>query len=519
MTHTDIESTKSHILLAAYQAWGHTRPLCTLAARIVKSRSILVTLVTTRPFFDRVEKEISRNFSPEETSLKSRIRLVALATNEANPMDIMSLNISFATAYETLAKEEPLTCFKTGEQLPAVPSPDVAILDIFAEMMLRSVRKLSKKPVKVYCWMSASATSAYTLFGPAHRNTSGNLRATLEEEAQRTGKSLPEVAEEFFTEVKGKVIHVPGLPPMYDYELSPQEMVIKGPPILGPLQLAAVELINECDGILVATPECYEPTETVRAMREWFAETSRPVYAFGPMLPPFGQNATVNEKKQSANSGEIDELLERALKTHGEHSLVYISFGSVFWSVEPEKIWAFLDVMIEKKIPFIMSHGSPFAQVPDSVKEKVNAFGLGVLSPWSPQQAILAHPATGWFVTHCGFNSIMESLSFGVPMICWPYQADQPQNAVHLTDNLEVAYELIEVRNSLGLKPIYRNGKSSVGTIEAVREEAHRVLDSAFGEDGAKKRAKAVELQTAFEDVWAEGGSSLADLNRFLDTI
>ncbi len=103
--------------------------------------------------------------------------------------------------------------------------------------------------------------------------------------------------------------------------------------------------------------------------------------------------------------------------------------------------------------------------------------------------------------------------------ICWPYQADQPQNAVHLTDNLEVAYELIEVRNSLGLKPIYRNGKSSVGTIEAVREEAHRVLDSAFGEDGAKKRAKAVELQTAFEDVWAEGGSSLADLNRFLDTI
>ncbi len=45
-------------------------------------------------------------------------------------MDIMSLNISFATAYETLAKEEPLTCFKTGEQLPAAPSPDVAILDV-----------------------------------------------------------------------------------------------------------------------------------------------------------------------------------------------------------------------------------------------------------------------------------------------------------------------------------------------------------------------------------------------------
>ncbi len=83
------------------------------------------------------------------------------------------------------------------------------------------------------------------------------------------------------------------------------------------VELLFFRLINECDGILVATPECYEPTETVHAMREWFAETSRPVYAFGPLLPPFGQHATVNEKKQSANSGNVDELLERALKAHG----------------------------------------------------------------------------------------------------------------------------------------------------------------------------------------------------------
>lgn len=78
-----------------------------------------------------------------------------------------------------------------------------------------------------------------------------------------------------------------------------------------------------------------------------------------------------------------------------------ISFGSVFWSTEPEKIWTFLDVVMERNIPFvsvrpvacvapsavtmpvtqIFSHASPFAKIPDEVRERVGKFGLGVLSP------------------------------------------------------------------------------------------------------------------------------------------
>ncbi|PSR79624.1 hypothetical protein PHLCEN_2v6925 [Hermanssonia centrifuga] len=386
--------------------------------------------------------------------------------------------------------------------------------------MLHSVRKLSKKSVKVICWVSCSAAAGYSLFGPAGcAKGSGGLRIRLEEQAERTGKPLSEVAEELFCSVKGDVIRVPGMPPMYDYELSPQEMFIKGP-MFGLFSLAAVELVNGCDGILVATPDCFESTESLAALRTWFAETSREVYTVGPMLPPSGKNATVNEKKQSANPEEIDEFMGQTLKTHGKQSLVYISFGSVFWPVQAEKLWAFLDVLLEKDVPFIMSHGSPFAQIPDAVTEKVKASGLGLFSPWSPQQTILAHPVTGWFVTHCGFNSIMESLSFGIPMICWPYQADQPQNAIHLTDNLGVAYELLEVRTGeLGSKPIYRTGKACTGAIEALRNEVQDILGKAFGEDGAKKRAKAVELQGAFEAVWAEGGSSRLALNKCLDAL
>lgn len=88
-----------------------------------------------------------------------------------------------------------------------------------------------------------------------------------------------------------------------------------------------------------------------------------------------------------------------------------VSFGSIFWSVEPDKIWTFLDVLFDKGIPFvsrgnfcsgcmlkyivqIMSHASPFAKVPDWITAKAKATGLGLLSPWSPQQTILIHPVS-----------------------------------------------------------------------------------------------------------------------------
>lgn len=102
--------------------------------------------------------------------------------------------------------------------------------------------------------------------------------------------------------------------------------------------------------------------------------------------------------------------------------------------------------------------------------------------------------------------------------ICWPFAADQPLNSVHLTENLDIAYELLEVRTGEGLKPIYRTGKTPTGTLEAVRAEANAVLEKAFSEDGERRRANMRTLKEASLGLWKEGGTARIATEQLLDS-
>ncbi|KAI0633343.1 UDP-Glycosyltransferase/glycogen phosphorylase [Trametes polyzona] len=505
---------RKHIVAYPFQAWGHARPLINLVTRLVKLRALDVTLLVTDGFLDQAMAEVGRNFGPDEPGFVESIRVVSLG--EAHFTKLAELDKVFEETWKQLVAGEEIVCKKTGARHASLPKPQAAIIDMFGIESFHTIKRLSGDSVKVHIWCSGLTAAMFHLFGPEEFGGKGNVRVKAEEEARRTGASAQDIILREYMGTKGEVVRVPGMPPMYDHEYYPQPSHLPPPMVIG-VFARLYEMLEACDGMLLYTSEAYEP-EAVAAMRKWFSKTSRGIYTTGPLMP-LGAQATEYERKQSKDADKIQAFLDATLAASGERSLLYISFGSmVHGENETKKLWTLLDVVMELSTPFIMSHASSSSEVPSDVKEKIDSYSRGLLSPWTPQQTILEHAATGWFLTHGGHNSVMEAVTAGVPMIFWPFAADQPLSAVHVTENIKAGYELIETRTGPeGLKPIYRTGRKPVGTVEALKAEARDVLQRAFGEDGARKRANLLKITPAVRREWDEGGKARKDMIAFAD--
>jgi hypothetical protein len=100
--------------------------------------------------------------------------------------------------------------------------------------------------------------------------------------------------------------------------------------------------------------------------------------------------------------------------------------------------------------------------------------------------------------------------------ICWPISADQPAAAAHLTKNLNVAFELFQVRTGDGLKPIARNGVTPEGTREAVGVEIRQTIDLSRSEKGEQMRDNAEQFKVKFAQAWEEEGMAKQEIRNFL---
>jgi hydroquinone glucosyltransferase len=80
----------------------------------------------------------------------------------------------------------------------------------------------------------------------------------------------------------------------------------------------------------------------------------------------------------------------------------------------------------------------PVAWLPEGFLDRTSLRGL-VVASWAPQVRLLSHPATAVFVSHCGWNSTLESVASGVPMVAWPLHTKQRTNAAVLSESVSVA--------------------------------------------------------------------------------
>ncbi|XP_010276696.2 PREDICTED: anthocyanidin 3-O-glucosyltransferase 7-like [Nelumbo nucifera] len=122
------------------------------------------------------------------------------------------------------------------------------------------------------------------------------------------------------------------------------------------------------------------------------------------------------------------------------HSVVYLSFGTMT-TPQPEELAAIAEGLEAKGAPFLWSLREKFQEhLPTGFVERTR--GKGVLVPWAPQKLILEHPAVGVFVSHCGWNSVTESIAGGVPMVYRPLYGDQKLNGRMVSDVWRIGVEI-----------------------------------------------------------------------------
>ena len=142
--------------------------------------------------------------------------------------------------------------------------------------------------------------------------------------------------------------------------------------------------------------------------------------------------------------------------------------------------------------------GNPMTYLPEGFLERTQERGL-VVPSWAPQVAVLKHPSTGGFLSHCGWNSTLETIINGVPLITWPLFAEQRMNATILAEQVGIA-----------VKPVVKPGESLVG-----REEVERVVRLVIeGEKGRDMRRRTGELKESAAKALEIGGSSHDALER-----
>jgi len=221
-----------------------------------------------------------------------------------------------------------------------------------------------------------------------------------------------------------------------------------------------------------------------------------PVYPIGPIIQ-IGPNS-------SANGSEC----LRWLDDQPRGSVLFISFGSggtlsydqlnelalglelseqrFLWVVRSPN-----DTVANASFFDSQSHNDPLGFLPMGFLERTKGHGL-VVPDWGPQAQILSHGSTGGFLTHCGWNSILESVINGVPLIAWPLYAEQKMNAVMLSEDIKVA-----------LRPkINENGLVSQTEIAKV------VKGLMEGEEGKGFRNRMRDLKDSAAKVLSEDGSS-----------
>ncbi|XVF41555.1 hypothetical protein PTKIN_Ptkin01aG0288900 [Pterospermum kingtungense] len=475
-------SRQLHLVFFPLFAHGHLIPTLDMA-RLFAGHEVKVTIVTTPLnsllFADIIQRDKDLGFDIETRALKFPAAEVGLPEG--------CENVSFITSQEMTSKfikavnllQQPL------QQLLEELRPDCLVAD----------------------WMFPWATDIASKVGIPRLVFHGtSCFAQCVNDSLKRHQPFRKVASE------SELFDVPGLPdrikmtslqlPDYVKETAETERQrLRNESIKAELKSYGV-LLNSFHELEPAYTEHYSK---VMGRKAWF---------LGP-VSLCNKNSEDKAKRGNANSINEHECL-RWLDSKKLNSVLYICFGSIFRTsaAQLDEIAKGLEASGQHFIWVLSKANNKDEEhwLPEGFEQRMEGKGL-IVRGWAPQVLILDHEAVGGFMTHCGWNSTIESITAGVPMITWPQFAEQFYNEKLVTDILKIGV-------GVGAKVWSRWTDNSTTEYRVTMEDIERAVTRVMvGEEAEEMRNRAKELKNMAKKAVEEDGSSYSDLNALLEDL
>ncbi|KAK4435517.1 7-deoxyloganetin glucosyltransferase [Sesamum alatum] len=259
-----------------------------------------------------------------------------------------------------------------------------------------------------------------------------------------------------------------------------------------------IEATSKASAVILYTFDALE-----RDLLDTLSPLFPPIYAIGPLQPLVDQiSAETAVSSMDFSLWKADDECMEWLSSKEQNSVIYVNFGSIA-VLTPSQIQEVALGLAESKKNFLwilrpdLIKGNSGILPPDFTAETKDR---GLILSWCWQEKVLSHPSVGGFLTHCGWNSVVEGITAGVPFLCLPQATDQPANCRSICSEWGIGLEI-----SKNFK------KEEVGML--VRE----LLD---GENGREMKRRAMEWKKkAAEATASPHGSSFVNLERLVKQV
>ncbi|KVH91243.1 hydroquinone glucosyltransferase-like [Cynara cardunculus var. scolymus] len=457
-----------HIAIFPSPGMGHLIPMAEFAKRLVKHHHISATIIipTTGPppkaqtsVLESLPENIHHIFLPPVTTVAD---LPAGSRPEVKIFFIIQASLS--------SIRDALTSLKSKTHLVAL------VFDMFSHDSFEIAQELNLFKF-LFFPMNAMALS-FSFILP-----------NLDKEIVCEFKDLPHP------------IKVPGSVSFHGRDLMAPVQIRTDEAYKGYLQLS--KRLTSLDGILVNSFQELE-AETFQVLTAGVTGQSQtPIYPIGPLI-----------RSDPSNGSDRHESL-KWLDHQPTKSVVLVSFGSggTLSLDQIHELATGLETSGQRFLWIVRSPNEKASNasfftassrtdslgfLPQGFLARTKNQGL-VVTSWAPQIEILSHGATGGFLTHCGWNSVLESVVHGVPMIAWPLYAEQHMNAKVMTESLSLALRAETDEHGIVRKEV----------IEKV------VKDLMEGDEGKRVSNRLNELKVAAMKALSDGGSSMESLSKF----